>query len=80
MTFIIILHITTRFHIDSLRNVGPSAYYCKYEAVNQANQIGIRASSITTITSQGTQKHTKDISLCSTMSMVKLNDKGEDIK
>ena len=54
--------------------------YCIYEAANQANQIGIRASSITTITSQGTQKHTKDISLYSKMSMGKPNDKGEDIK
>ena len=80
MTFILILHITSRFHIDSLRNVGLSAYYWIYKAANQANQISIRVSSITTITSQGTQKHKNNISLCSTMSMVKPNDKGEDIK
>ena len=40
----------------------------------------LRASIITTITAQGTRKGRKDISLYSTLSMVKYNDKKEDIK
>ena len=61
------MHITTN-QAKSLRNVGPHTYHFKYEA---ANQTGIRASIITKITAQGTQKHIEDISLYSTMSMVK---------
>ena len=72
-TFPRILHITTS-HIGSFLNAGPSAYHRIYEA---ANQIGIRASSVTTITAQGTQK--TFLYIYSTMSMVRLNDKRKDI-
>ena len=72
-TFPRILHITTS-HIGSFLNAGPSAYHCIYEA---ANQIGIRASSVTTITAQGTQN--TFLYIYSTMSMVRLNDKRKDI-
>ena len=61
------MHITTN-RAKSLRNVGPCTFHFEYEA---ANQTGIRASIITKITAQGTQKQAKDISLYSTMSMVK---------
>ena len=72
-TFPRILHITTS-HIGSFLNTGPSAYHCIYEA---ANQIGIRASFVTTITAQGTQN--TFLYIYSTMSMVRLNDKRKDI-
>ena len=72
-TFTRILHITTS-HIGSFLNAGPNAYHCIYEA---ANQIGIRASSVRTITAQGTQK--TFLYIYSTMSMVRLNDKRKDI-
>ena len=72
-TFPRILHITIS-HIGSFLNAGPSGYHCIYEATNQ---IGIRASSVTTITAQGTQK--TFLYIYSTMSMVRLNDKRKDI-